>query len=56
MVVLNEKIMEEIEKHKCSEKIKEFLKEVLVLELNHSSEDRWRYSEVYSNLVRKMVE
>lgn len=55
MALLNERIIEEIEKSNYSENTKKFLKEILMLEIDHSEEDRWWYSEVYYNLVRKAV-
>ncbi len=55
MAILNERIIKEIEKSNYSEKTKKFLKEILMLETDHSEEDRWWYSETYENLVKKAV-
>lgn len=55
MAILNERIIKEIEKINYSEKTKKFLKEILMLETDHSEEDRWWYSGAYENLIKNAV-
>jgi predicted metallopeptidase len=55
MALVNEQIIEKIDKSKCDEKVKMFLKELLSLELEHFEEGRWRFSEKYEWCILNLL-
>ena len=50
---VNPLIWEEIERYPMNKNIREFLKELLLFERRHVSEERPRYSEEYDKLIEK---
>jgi hypothetical protein len=50
---VNPLIWEEVERHHMKENVREFLKELLLFERRHISEERPRYSEDYDKLIEK---
>lgn len=52
-VNVNEKITDEIKVGVFSEEIKDFLRDILIFELEHFEEARPRYTEKYEELINK---
>ena len=50
---VNPLIWEEVRKHPMEDNIRNFLKEILVFERKHISEERPRYFEEYDKLIEK---
>lgn len=50
---VNPLIWEEVRKHPMEDNIRNFLKEILLFERKHISEERPRYSEEYDKLIEK---
>lgn len=52
-VNVNEKITDRIREGTFSEEIKDFLRDILIFELEHFEEARPRYTEKYEELINK---
>ena len=52
---VNQRILEKIEKGKFSAEVKSFLRLMLGQELDHFTEDAWRYGKVYETEILKAV-
>ena len=51
---INRLILERIKKGDCSEEIKKFLNEILILELPHLGKPSWNYTKEYEKYIKNL--
>ena len=53
---INKKILQKFEESKAEKSVKDYLKEILLFEIDHIDENKTKYKEDYIKMMRKYIE